>query len=534
MTIINKIARWVTESSFSDIPEDVVKLLIAQRKSVLGAISASTKSDQAKKVSLAALKTAEPGNFKVSTNNARCSLYDAIYWACINSIALDFDDYMCFGHTGHSSVITSLYLGALTKAPVSESLTAQFVANEVAARLGGSCLIGPQNGQLWSFIHSVSAATAASKLLKLTEKQTANAIALSLYQPHRATPCGFFSSDSKLLTAAEPTIAGLKATLMAKNKVEGPLDCLDREDGFFSAFSFVPLKEMLETFNAGFLTKTLAIKRYPGCAYVDPAIDAIEQLRPQIESYKTLSSIVVNTNLITFLMDQFGSRSIDFHKKLDPVNINFSLKLSCALALFPQGLSPTKFSTNWITRNKEIVEYLYHKIEVKHNNQLSADMTKNFSKLINMSMITSKMRPSLIASALLGGFRSPFLSRTSIVRQLKQLAPLIPNLVGNLATIGSFGHQRTNTNAKTTILNADNIDSFSFEFPTEVVFNQGEKQLIEFRSRPEGSPNSHFSPIEAANEKLNAYGVYLFKEDLPDVINSLETSSENIYSYLIN
>ena len=83
---------------------------------------------------------------------------DAVYAATALSVALDFDDYVSFGHTGHSSVLVPALLAAETGSSGADQLVAQVVANEVEARLGGACLIGPLNGQLWSFIHAAGSA----------------------------------------------------------------------------------------------------------------------------------------------------------------------------------------------------------------------------------------------------------------------------------------------------------------------------------------------------------------------------------------
>src|SRR6266566_4810844 len=91
----------------------------------------------------------------------RVGVDDALYALTALSMALDFDDYVSFGHTGHSGVLVPLLLAADTGASGPDQLLGQVVANEVEARLGGACLIGPQNGQLWSFIHAAGGAVAA-------------------------------------------------------------------------------------------------------------------------------------------------------------------------------------------------------------------------------------------------------------------------------------------------------------------------------------------------------------------------------------
>src|SRR5205085_3169309 len=187
---------------------------------------------------------------------------DALYAATALSIALDFDDYMSFAHTGHTAVLVPLLLSAETRAPADDQLVAQVVANEVEARLGGACLLGPLNGQLWSFVHAAGAALAAGRLLGLDETRLAHALAVSLYQAPRPTIPGFMAPDSKLLTAAEPARVGLRAARLAAAGVTGPLDVLDHPDGFLGAFADAPLRGMLRGLGEGWATLTLCIKPY--------------------------------------------------------------------------------------------------------------------------------------------------------------------------------------------------------------------------------------------------------------------------------
>jgi 2-methylcitrate dehydratase PrpD len=107
-------------------------------------------------------------------------------------------------------------------ANAAKELTAQLVANEIGARLGGACLVGPLNGQMWSFIHAAQTAVMAGLLRDFDEHKLANALAISLYQPPRPVASGFFNAETKLLTVADPALAGLRAAKLADAGVEGP------------------------------------------------------------------------------------------------------------------------------------------------------------------------------------------------------------------------------------------------------------------------------------------------------------------------
>src|SRR5438067_8478509 len=308
MTRIETIATWAASLSAGDVPADVLELCRAQRRSVLGGMAASSADPAARRV-LAGLETSDEG------------VEAALYAGCVLSIALDFDDYVCFGHTGHTAVLAPLYLAEQTHTPGDGQLIAQVVANEVEARLGGACLIGPLNGQLWSFIHAAGTALAAGRLLGLDAGALAHALAIALYQAPRPTVPGFMAPDTKLLTAAEPAVAGLRAARLAAAGVTGPVDALDNPEGFLSAFSYAPLPGLLGGLGEGWATTTLCVKPYPGCAYVDTILDALAGL--DLPPASEVVAVDVDASLLTIGMDAL-SRPYAGTGPPSPVNVNFS------------------------------------------------------------------------------------------------------------------------------------------------------------------------------------------------------------------
>ena len=258
MTTVQRLAAWATELELDQISAEVLELCRAQKRSVLGAIAASTDDEATKRVMSAIEKNAPPGPAPLFGTDQGTDTASAVYAASVASVALDFDDYMCFGHTGHTSVLVPLMLSAQKKTSGAEQLVAQVAANEIEARLGGACLIGPLNGQMWSFIHSAGAAIAAGRILGLDAGRMAHALALSLYQANRPTVPGFMAPDSKLLTIAEPAVLGMWCATLAENGVTGPLDVLDHPHGFFSAFSYAPIRWLFGGLGGGGLRKRSA------------------------------------------------------------------------------------------------------------------------------------------------------------------------------------------------------------------------------------------------------------------------------------
>src|SRR2546423_8738416 len=196
------------------------------------------------------------------------------------SIAHDWDDYLYMGHTGHSSVWAAR---AFAPDDGERALVAQVAANEVAGRLGAALLIGPHNGQFWASIHCASGAVAAGVGLGLDGERIAHALAIALYQPPYGLWPGFMGPRTKLLTAAEPAVQGARAAMLAAEGVDGPLGIVEDRRGLLRHLAFTGRPAMLGELGRVWLTDTLAFKPYPGCAYLQPAVDAIlrSELRAQ-------------------------------------------------------------------------------------------------------------------------------------------------------------------------------------------------------------------------------------------------------------
>jgi 2-methylcitrate dehydratase PrpD len=112
MTGVADIAAWAADLRPADIPADVLRLCRDQRRSVLASVAASTRDGAARRVLEAVAGWAQDGPVALVGTGRAVSVDDAIYGAAALSMALDFDDYVCFGHTGHSAGLRAARLAA--------------------------------------------------------------------------------------------------------------------------------------------------------------------------------------------------------------------------------------------------------------------------------------------------------------------------------------------------------------------------------------------------------------------------------------
>lgn len=393
MTRIQEMARWVASLKYSDIPEAVRDRAKRQILSVIAAAHAGGISPAAKKLVAAVKSWDGGGNFPLITNGEGLSLHGALFANASLCMAHDYDDYLFLGHTGHSAVFTSLLVALKEGRSIEEMMAAQVAANEVGGRMGAACLIGPQNGQVWTFIHLVAAAAAASKLMGLDAQQTAHALAIALYQPNFALFPGFMGPDTKLLSASQTSLGGLMAAELAREGFTGPLDVIENRQGFLNQFSYAPLEFMLTGYGKSWVTESIAFKLVPGCAYIDTAVDAMmmaldkfkrqtgRELGPQ-----DVREIEVKASMLTTEMDRLSAAHVG-QGELNPIALNFSIAANLAIVVLAGGLRVEHLDPDWLELHREEITALCRRIRLQHDWSMSIGVTEAFRKVLDLGKI---------------------------------------------------------------------------------------------------------------------------------------------------
>ena len=521
-TTIERLAGWASELAITHVPEEVLDLCRSQRRSVLGAVAASSGDGAARRVLAGVESWSAPGPAPTPGTGRTVRVDDAVYASAVLSIALDFDDYACFGHTGHSAVLVPLLLAAETGADGDEQLTAQVVANEIEARLGGACLLGPLNGQLWSFIHAAGAALAGGRLLGLDANQLAHALAIALYQAPRPTVPGFMAPDSKLLTAAEPSVIGLRAARLAAAGVTGPLDVIDHPQGFLQAFAYAPLSALLSRLGEGWATRTLSIKRYPGCAYVDTIVDALLELGP-IDA-DDVESVIVEASLVTCEMDAL-SRGYRGAGPPTPVTVNFSVAWNVAATILAGRLTPAETDETWLAAHHAELARIAERVTLRHDWPLTLRTANAMAPLLPPRALTAGTANRHLVGAVRRvrrdheGLRSGPADALALLRALRQVDP-------GAARRATGGRQLWAPEA---------LDAFAMTFPARVrvVHRNGRESSAEAEVPRGGAGNQSTSPEAVSREKLATWGPVVWGADGTEAIaKAIDTDADALWSLL--
>ena len=371
-----EIAEWAATLRYEDIPDRVHERSKAQILSVLGAIHAGRHSEGAVAAHEVARTWGSGEEATVFLTGEKLPRHSAIFANACASVSFDFDDYVCFGHTGHSSVCASFAYGELEGASGRDVLAAIAVANEVGGRLGGALLLGPHNGQMWSYIHVLEGACVASRFLGLDPGRTANAVGAAFTQPPYPLMPAFMGPDSKMLIPASTTIDGCRAAELAARGWTGNTSILEDRQGFLRRFNEQNLGWMLSGFGDAWVTDSLCIKIVPGCAYIDTAVDAFTEICRQFEkdngrrpTADDVERIDVRCGLLTSGMEGFAQtyRSAD---RLEPISINFSVALSFGLMLHAGSLAPEFLSHKHLDANRDAIEAGAAKVSRRHDGEM--------------------------------------------------------------------------------------------------------------------------------------------------------------------
>lgn len=341
-TICERIGGWAAGLGAEDLPASVRERALLQQASIAAGARAGERD-------------AEP--FAAVAGEGPLG---EVFASAAASIAQDWDDYLYMGHTGHSSVAVAR---AFAPRDPERALLAQVAGNEVAGRLGLALFLGPHNGQFWTSIHCAAGAVAAGVGLGLGSEQLANAIAIALYQPPYGLWPGFMGPPTKLLTAAEPAVQGARAALLAAEGVEGALDIVENERGLLRHFSFVSRPGAFGGLGEVWLTDTLAFKPYPGCAYLQGAVDAA--LSAEVSAVD-VREIEISGGALTVGMESLGRRA-----GVSPVGVTFSASLSVAVALLAGRLTHHELDETWLAEHERAIRELAGRTTVRHDWELT-------------------------------------------------------------------------------------------------------------------------------------------------------------------
>lgn len=325
LTLLTEACDWAASLRLADVPDDVRRLAEAQTLSILGAVQASLR---------------HPVGQVLGRAYAGDGWAEAAALASALSMALDFDETLFAGHTSHSAALVPLACGAAAGATGERVLVAQVAANEIAARVTAALTLGRARGQTAAYTHLAGTVIGAGVVMGYEPSRLAAALALALAQPVSTIYPAFMGSGAKFAVAATPIRQAAAALRQADAGLQGLPDVMEAHQGLLEELAEVPLPEALAAYGERWHLRTLSIKHFPGCAYLSAAVDAANELQPQLprsdgdgtSDLSAVDGVEVSASMLTVGMEAESAPFIRGPDSPLPA-LNFSLGYNLAAAL---------------------------------------------------------------------------------------------------------------------------------------------------------------------------------------------------------
>ncbi len=332
------LASWAADLSLAYVPHRVIDLAVSQVLSQLGAARAGLAHPIGHKI-VSAFGTPTGDDPK----------RNAFVLAAL-TMCLDFDDTVYAGHLSHSTVNTPIAYTERMGLSGAQFLEAVLAANECAARVTAAATLGRFRGQTALHSHLVGAVAARSKAERLASPLWVDGWGIALGAPPHPLNRAFLGSDAKVLAASGAISTALDAVDAARAGLKGAPDILEHPEGFLAALATLPLHEAITRgLGERWHTETLSFKVYPGCAYIDAAVDCAVLLHRRIAkrlgrppTASDIERITVHAPVFTVGMDSH-SREYVTGPNAPVAALNFSVGYNVAAALLHGELVPADF-----------------------------------------------------------------------------------------------------------------------------------------------------------------------------------------------
>ena len=279
-------------------------------------------------------------NLKASIigRNIKTDVLTAGFLNGVSAHSLELDD----GHRGaqaHFGAVifpTALAICESNEISGKEFLEAVIVGYEVGILLGK--IVNPKHrnngfhttGTIGTFV----AGAVASKLLKLDEEQTLNALGLCGTQAAGLLESDHAGSMGKALHAGKAVYNGMLSAYLAKNGFTGSGTIFEGDEGFLKAMVFDNTDYKKEDFSfekalndvGKVRVRDIYFKKYPFCRHLHSSIDTALKLKASIgDEYNHIENIAVKTYDVAAEHDNFNPKNLEELKQSLPYAVAITL-----------------------------------------------------------------------------------------------------------------------------------------------------------------------------------------------------------------
>lgn len=382
MTTINRLAQFVSETSFDSLSSDTVENLKLHLFDTIGAMLAGPQTIEGVATGNLISRLSSGGDVPVIGYPMNASLLAAVMTTCAATRCTEIDDIHLGSCTtpGSVAIPTALSLAHAGYFPdPRDFLVALTIGYELLIRLGVA-IDGPNvlYQGIWPTYMAAPLGSAAvtARALKLDATKTANALACALTMSTGIAGRVRKALSSRWLTLGVAAQNGVIAAFLAKEGFAGDDALLDRERGPLS--SCVANNKLVEGIGERFFIDETCVKPYP---VARQALAAVEAFREIISTHKIDPESI--EKVIVFVPGQFTAM-IDNAKmpesRLESI-VSVQYQISVA-ALEPAGLLDVKRAPLlWDSR----ISALMAKVLVKRSPELEAHFPRTWPARVEVN-----------------------------------------------------------------------------------------------------------------------------------------------------
>jgi 2-methylcitrate dehydratase PrpD len=350
-----KIARFIVDTGYEDIPRDAMEKAKRTALDCLGAALAGVVEPVSQTITAYVTKLGGPPRASVFGAGRKVSVQDAALANGVIAHALDYDD--CGVKIGHPSVLVFpavLSLGELLGASGQDILTAYILGLEVESKLAlhadFKLMQARLNHQTW--YGSIGAAAACAKLLRLDVAKTRMALGIGAN-----FACGLSANHGSMagaMAAGHACRNGVTAALMAQEGITANANIIEAKNGFYDTLvgkDHYDAERMADDLGNPFYIESpgIGLKKYPSCYHTHRALDGVFQLLGEHRlSDKDIIEVDVGTS-------ERAMRVLAFSEPETPYQAKFSMPHCIAAAVVDHQVTLDTFTSHKL-EDRNIIE----------------------------------------------------------------------------------------------------------------------------------------------------------------------------------
>lgn len=377
MNDLRKLARFIHEISWQELPEDVRRLAASKTLDLVSVAIGAAKDPLVSSAAASICERYGRGGCHVWGREETCPPAAAAMLNAMLAHTLELDDVHTASKThGSASIIPAAwacaeYLGRSGE----EFLLAVVCGYETTNRVGMALGVASHRNKGWHATATCGVfgcAAACAKLLRLSEDETVWALGMAGTQS-----CGLWaflgdSCNCKVLHTARAAASGMEAAFLAQAGMTGPEHIFEAEDGGLLAamsddFDVAKISAGLGTV---YEIRNMDMKPYPCCRSAHCVIDAVLRLREtqyQGGEGEDIERIEVATYLVGY--KQCAASEGCLHPKT-PLEAKFSTPYAAAAAWLYGRVTMAEFEPETIGLPK--VQELAGKVKVRPDPRFTA------------------------------------------------------------------------------------------------------------------------------------------------------------------